>query len=198
MVSMGMATGFSFTFNARADVVGQGCDVLTKKTCDVDGNWSLKMQLQKRHMNARIYMNLFSDHQERFDIIVTTKTPGYPVCYDYQTIGSEGLVSWQYCCCLHRDYINCNTIWEIHSTNGVEDDHLFTISFEQCVNNEAQIFAEKWIPTDGISDGSTIVSNCDIFYNNKPPKKHSTIMKPTKPVRIISLRKKFPTKKSKK
>ena len=169
MVSVGTADGFSFSFDARVDVVGQGCHILTKKVRGVDAPWDLKMQLQKRHQKARVYMNLFSDHSDRYEICIRTNTPHHPALRDYQTIGSEGLVSWQYCCCLHRDYINCDTVWEIWGSNGVDDVILFTLSFEACVNNEQQIFAENWIEIDGTTDGSTIDSNCDAFYNNEVP-----------------------------
>ena len=118
--------------------------------------------------SARVYMNLFSDHSDRYEICIRTNTPNQPGLRDYQTIGSEGLVSWQYCCCLHRDYINCDTVWEIWGNNGANDVILFTLSFEACVNNEQQILAENWIEADGTTDGSTIDSNCDAFYDEAP------------------------------
>jgi len=195
MVFVTTSDGHRLTFHARVDVVGQGCDVVTHKARKVKGDWSLKMQLQKRHQKGRIYMNLHSDHSALFEVIVVTKTPGKPVFRDMQCIGSDGLVSWQYCCCMHREYINCDTTWEIWDNNAEQSNLLCTLSFEGCANNEQQIAAENWLESDGTNDGSNIASNCDTFYNNQPPRAQCAEL--PQPVRS-SLRKKVIMKKPKK
>jgi len=165
MPNIGTADGHCFTFYARVDLVGQGCDVLTEVDRRTDQPFALKMQLQKRHQKARIHMTLSSDHDEHFELNIVTKTPGKPALSGYQMIGSKGLASWQYCCCMHRTEITCDTVWEIWA--GFQEDAclLFTISFEGCANNEEQIVAENWVAIDGIVDGSNVPSNCDSFYN---------------------------------
>ena len=195
MVFVTTSDGHRLIFHARIDVVGQGCDVVTHKAQNLDGDWSLKMQLQKRHQKGRIYMNLHSDHSTHYEIIVVTKTPGKPVFRDVQSIGSDGLVSWQYCCCMHREYINCDTTWEIWDSLAKRSSLLCTLSFEGCVNNEQQIAAENWLEIDGTNDGSTIASNCDTFYNNQPPR--AECAEPSQPLGY-SLRKKVLMKKPKK
>jgi len=195
MVFVTTSDGHCLTFHARIDVVGQGCDVVTHKARNLQGDWTLKMQLQKRHQLGRIYMNMHSDHSTYYGIIVVTNTPGKPVFRDVQSIGSDGLVSWQYCCCLHREYITCDTTWEIWDRHAKNPSLLCTLSFEGCVNNEQQIAAEKWLEIGGTIDGSTIASNCDTFYNNQPPRAKCEV--PPQPVRC-SLRKKVLMKKPRK
>ena len=164
MLNIGTADGYSFTFNARVDLLGQGCDVNTEIVRRTEESYALKMQLQKRHGKARIYMNLSSDHDKRFELNIVTKTPGQPELFGQQTIGSKGLATWQYCCCMHRTEITCDTVWEIWADYHKKPFLLFTISFEECDNNEEQILAEHWIDADGTVDGSNVPSNCDAVH----------------------------------
>ena len=165
MPNIGTADGHSFTFHARVDIWGQGCDVLTEIDRRTKLPFALKMQLQERHTKGRIHLSLSSDHDEHFEIKIITKTPGQAPLSGYQMIGSKGLASWEYCCCMHRTVITCETVWEVWTTNKEVPLLLFTLSFEECDNNQEQVVAEDWADIDGIVDGSNVPSDCDTFYD---------------------------------
>jgi len=102
------------------------------------------MQLQKRHAKGRIYMNLSSDNDTCVNLNIVTKTPGQLPVYAQQTIGSKGLATWQYCSYMHRTKITRDTVWEVSVDKNGKSLPSFTISFDECENNEEQILAENW------------------------------------------------------
>ena len=140
-----------YNVSATIDIDGQCCVMNVKAINETPNGKCLLLHLQKRHYDARISMNVSSDHDEPCKITVVTITPGFAATSHYYIIGMDGTLSWQLCSVLGKR-INRDTVWEIWAPSGIEEEKckVLSISFSKCNNNKEECLGESL----GVSDGN--------------------------------------------